>query len=306
MRHDPEQIRHWLEEGAVLMPEFFSQAEIAPVRADFDRLFGREANGAEAKVADAQFGTLGGFSAEQFAGIEDFPLMASAEANLIGLHPSLIAFAKDALESDDVRLYQCQNWAKFTGDADYEQPFHCDYNNHTLTVPASDHAMRTVNFVIYFTDVTDDLGAIHYVPQSISDPLTGVDRASFIADRPGLQNALKGVEQSGAGVAGSVFAYGIDVYHRGTNLTRPGGHRYTMTASYKAAGNDMIGFTAWPQSFLKPWAIVFANASPEQLACLGVPRPGDAFWTEQTLRRAQERWPGWDMSAYRDALGTSA
>ncbi len=56
------------------------------------------------------------------------------------MHPALIAFAKQALHADAVHLYQCQAWAKFTGDADYDQPFHCDYVNHTLTAPSEDAA----------------------------------------------------------------------------------------------------------------------------------------------------------------------
>ena len=306
MRHTDQQLRAWREEGAVLVPEFLSEAEIAPALADYAKLYPSAGRDAEAKTLDSPSGGVGNFSVEQFGNLHDFPLMASAQTNLLGLHPALIEFAKQALGTEDVRLYQCHSWAKFTGDADYDQPFHCDYKNHTLTVPADDRAMRTISFVLYLTEVSDDLGAIHYVPQSASDPITGPDREWFLDDRPDLQQALKAKEQSGAGPAGSVFAYGIDVYHRGTNLTRPGGHRYTMTASYKAAGNDQIGWSAWPYSFLKPWAPIFANANPEQLACLGVPRPGDSFWTERTLRRAQERWADWDMSAYREALSVPA
>ncbi len=305
MRHKAEHLAAWRKDGAVLVPYFFSDEEIAPIQADYERLYGRGESDKTAKTHDAPAG-LGSFSPEQFTDLHDFPFAASVETNLIGLHPALIAFAKDALGSDDVRMYQCHTWAKFTGDADYEQPFHCDYNNHTLTVPSDNPSLRTINFVLYFTDVTDDLGAIHYVPQSKGDAVTGEDRASFIANQPELQETLRGREQSGAGPVGSVFAYGIDVYHRGTNLTRPGGHRYTMTASYKAAGNDMIGFSAWPHEFLKPWGIIFANATPEQLACLGVPHPGDPFWTERTLRRAQGRWPDWDMTPYRAAVSAPA
>ena len=117
-----------------------------------------------------------------------------------------------------------------------------------------------------------------------------------------LSNHTASTSKYSTAPAGSVFAYGIDVYHRGTNLTEPGGLRYTLTASYKAAGNDMIGWSAWPYRFLEPWHLIFYNATPEQLACIGVPRPGDGFWTERTLRRTQERWPGWDLTAYREAL----
>jgi hypothetical protein len=42
------------------------------------------------------------------------------------MHPALIAFAKATANTPAVHVYQCQAWAKFTGEADYDQPFHCD------------------------------------------------------------------------------------------------------------------------------------------------------------------------------------
>jgi hypothetical protein len=38
---------------------------------------------------------------------------------------------------------------------------------------------------------------------------------------------------------------------------------------------------------------------------LGIPLPGDAFWTKRTLEQSQTRWPNWDMAAYRAALKAS-
>ena len=95
------------------------------------------------------------------------------------------------------------------------------------------------------------------------------------------------------------MAYGIDVFHRGTNLTEPGGYRYAMTACFKKAGNDAIGYTAWPWHFAKPWHIIFEHATPEQLNCFGVPLPGDPFWTEETLSLTKLRYPKWDVSKYK-------
>ncbi len=116
------------------------------------------------------------------------------------------------------------------------------------------------------------------------------------------QQALHRVERSGAGPAGSVFAYGIDVFHRGTNLTAPAGHRFTLTASYHAAANEMIGWSAWPYWFRKPWHHIIDNATPEQLACIGIPLPGDTFWTTRTIARNKERWPSWQSEPYVAAL----
>ena len=313
----------WHRDGAVVLDRFFSPEEITPVRADCDTIFAGRATAKEA-LDRKPGGGIGVFDPAQFRNQEQLPFAASAAINLIGLHPRLIAFARAALGVEDVRLYQCDAWAKYTGDADYDQPFHCDFKNHTLTVPGDDADQKTINFMIYVTDVSDDLGAIHYVPNpaatEVVGPLRtvlpeeafdgkGLNRSTISFDQTEAtgfghpaQHALKAHERTGAAPAGSIFAYGIDVYHRGTNLTRPGGHRYTITASYKAAGNDMIGWAAWPFHFLRPWRRLIEAATPEQLACLGIPLPGDPFWTSTTLARTQQRWPGWDMTAYTTAL----
>lgn len=286
----------------MLLQSFLTAGEVAAVVDDFHLLYGEHLESARGLAArNLKAGnSIGQFTREQFLHFDDMPFNASPAINLIGLHPALIAFARDALAADDVRLYQSHTWAKFTGETDYDQEFHCDFKNHTLTVPSDEFALQTVNFMIYFTDVSDAHGAIHYVPHTESDPITGRDRTMFPNDQQ--QQALRAVERSGAAPAGSVFAYGIDVFHRGTNLTAPGGYRFTLTASFHAAGNDMIGWSAWPFWFRKPWHHIIDHATPEQLACLGIPKPGHRFWTERTISRTRERWPGWDFAPYLAAL----
>ena len=303
-RHTAAQLDEWRTEGGVLLEHFFMAEEIAPCHADMEQLYGAR----RPQNTDPQNlkkpGQIGAFSLDQFRNFDDMPFPCSPALNLLALHPALIALAQAALETPRVHLYQSHSWAKFTGEADFDQLFHCDFKNHTLTVPSEAVHERTINCMIYLTDVTDDLGAIHYVPTTESDAICGSQRDPFGPDE--VQAPLKARERSGAGPAGSVFAYGIDVYHRGTNLTRPNGVRYTLTASFKAAGNDMIGWSAWPVSFMKPWHILFEHATPAQLACLGVPLPGDAFWTRETIERTQRRWPQWDAIPYRQALAEQA
>ena len=65
--------------------------------------------------------------AMQFKNINSLPYNASSAINLISLHPQLIAFAKALLGVPDVHLYQSHTWAKYTGEADYDQKFHCDF-----------------------------------------------------------------------------------------------------------------------------------------------------------------------------------
>lgn len=301
-RFTSDQLESWTNEGAVLIPNFFRSEEIAPIRDEFDAMYGsRDPGNQDAKTIDTGR-QVGQFNLDQFTHIDHMPFFNSPNMSMLGLHPALISLARAALQTDEVYLYQSHSWAKFTGDTDFEQQFHCDFKNHTLIVPSEDISERTINIMIYITDVDLDTGAISYVPQSVSDEITGPDRPMFVDGDVETQKKLQAVEERGPGPAGSIFAYGTDVFHRGMNLTRPGGRRFTLTASYKAKGNDMIGYTAWPYHFLQPWYYLFDQATPDQLACIGVPRPGDTFWTKRTLARAKERYPNWDMSAYENAL----
>ncbi|THD79333.1 MAG: hypothetical protein E7812_09670 [Phenylobacterium sp.] len=296
-------VETWEREGIVLLRDVFTSEECAAVRADFDLVFGRAAGGGEALVKKKD-GEIGRFNPAQFTGIEIVPVDCSPALNLIGVHPALMAFARAALKTEAVHIYQCQAWAKFTGDADYDQPFHCDFANHTLTVPSEDSTKNSVTIFCYFTDVTDAHGATRYVTRTDSQKVAGPE-ATLNPDpefQAKLQAELLKHERSSASPAGTAIAYTTDVYHRGANLTAPGGHRYALMACYKKAGDESVGFTAWQFHHTRPWRRIFDHATPEQLACFGVQPPGDPFWTETTLARAQARYPGWDLTPYREAM----
>ena len=296
-RHTVSHVEEWRREGFTLIPEFFSTEEILPIIEDFQELYEDrgQGEGVGTPLNKKEEGAIGAGHPKQFMNIDSLPYNASSAINLISLHPALISFAKSLLDVDDVHLYQSHTWAKYTGEADYDQAFHCDFGNHTLTVPADDVSLRTVDFILYLTDVTDAHGALHYVTKTDSDRILG-SGAVFAKDDQ--QFALKEKERSAAAPAGSLLAHSIDTFHRGTNLTEIDGHRFTMTVGYKASGNEMIGFHVWQSAADRPWPIVLNNATPEQLQCLGIPLPGDVFWTDRTLKLTQLRWPEWDMSAY--------
>lgn len=301
-RFDPRDVEAWRRDGAALMPGFFTPDEVAAVRADFESVFART-EGADEALNKKRAGETGRFNDAQFQNFRAVPFDCSPALNLIGVHPALIRFAQQALQTEHVHLYQCQAWAKFTGEADYDQPFHCDFSNHTLVGPSEQQHLNPVTIISYFTDVTEAHGPMHYVPRSQSADIGGPEE-SLTRDRARqaeLQTKLGARACSTAAPAGSAFAYGIDVYHRGTNLTAPRGHRYAVMACFKDARDSTIGYHAWPFHHTQPWANIIEHGTPEQLACFGVHPPGHPFWTATTLARAQARYPNWDLSAYRTA-----
>ncbi|HIG43044.1 MAG: phytanoyl-CoA dioxygenase family protein [bacterium] len=298
MRFTQNDVDQWREDGFCIIEKFFTKEEYQPVLADYEEIYkgvAQSADQASVRVLqeDDDFGLN---RATQFKNIHSLPYNASVEMNLISFHPQLIAFARALLDTPHVHCYQSHTWAKFTGQADYNQDFHCDFGNHTLTVPSDDPVGRTVDFIFYLTDVTKEHGALRYVTKTNVRKALG--RPALAAPTEEDQTALLEYEQAVTVPAGSLVAHSIDTMHRGANLTIPHGRRFSMTVGYKAAGNENIGFHVWQTGADKPWDLILNNGTPEQLSMLGIPEPGDSYWTERTLKLTQARWPEWDMAEY--------
>jgi len=302
VRFTEEHVARWREDGFCVIEDFFSVDEIAPLIEDFERLYPAQPEEAQEPVyMDPKAEDYALARRAQFKNIHSLPYDGGIELNLISLHPALIKFAQALLGVDDVHCYQSHTWAKFTGQTDYEQDFHCDFHNHTLTVPSDDHAARTVDFIFYLTDVTEQNGALRYVTKP--DVVKALGRSALAAYTEEEQERLLRFERKVEVPAGGLVAHGIDTMHRGANLLEPGGRRFSMTVGYKAAGNDNIQYHVWQTGADKDWAKIINHASPEQLTVLGFPRPGDEFWSLRTLKLTQARWPELDMSPYFAAAG---
>lgn len=283
----------------MLVQGVFTPEELEPVLDDYRRVHPAPEAVREAAIHDELGERIGRFDKAQFRNFLTYPFDAGVATNLLPLHPALIDGAQRMLRVPDVFMYQCHTWAKFTGEADYTQEFHFDFGNHTLLVPGDEPRFGTVNYVIYLTDVTKARGALVYVPRSRSCALSDPDVAN---PSPARQRELVGMERSAEGPAGSLLIYDTNVYHRGTNLTEPGAHRYTMTVSYRAQSQDVIGGNEWARDgHNPPWRTILPRANVEQLAALGVPRPGHPYWTDRTLRRVHARYPDWDLTPWRRA-----
>ena len=108
---------------------------------------------------------------------------------------------------------------------------------------------------------------------------------------------------SAAGRRGSYLAYRPDVWHRGVDLTRPGGARFLMNVSFKRAGHEWIGYdTVQPVSVRQEWIEFASNSTPDELALFGAPRPGHEYWTSELVDRLATRYPGLDVEPWRAAL----
>ena len=59
---------------------------------------------------------------------------------------------------------------------------------------------------------------------------------------------------------------------------------------------------AWPKQSPERWAKFVPQCTVRQRDLFGFPRPGDPYWTEDTLEGVAARYPGIDLAPYREGV----
>jgi phytanoyl-CoA dioxygenase PhyH len=219
--------------------------------------------------------------------------------NRLALHDVILDLAERLLTIDDIRLYQAAVIAKYSNAApDYEQLLHVDYANHTLVVPRPDVGYQHLLMFIYLTDVTPQTGATRVVSREHTTDIP-IERTYLHLQE---YAHLYDLEEPASGPAGSVFVYRPDVFHRGVPLTAPRAARFLLPVAFKPAGTDWIGYDVFPiRGEDVAWHRFMRHATVRQLSALGFPKPGDDYWTLETLAGVAARYPSLDMTPWRDA-----
>jgi hypothetical protein len=221
-----------------------------------------------------------------------------APFNDVVLHDRLIDMAEEFLGLTDLRLYQGALSAKYAGGAaSDDQLLHVDYGNHTLVVPRDDIGYQHLELFVYLSDVTTDTGATRMVSRRLTQDIPVERTYLSLTEYRHLYEA----EVPAEGPAGSVLAYRPDVFHRGVRITSPRSARFMLHVSFKPAQTDWLGSQAWPGAAEGLAWHRFANrANVRQLSALGFPPPGHPYWNEQTLAGVAARYPGLDLTPWRD------
>jgi hypothetical protein len=281
---------HWDRHGYAILPAFFSGDDLRPGVSELGLLYPTAVQFHE----DADPGRNAPYEGDEYGGLVMFPF-ASVELCLLAVHPRVVELARVLLRTEDVRIYSAEAWAKFTGAASYEQVHHRDFMNHTVVVPSDDPAHRNLELFVWLQEVTEALGPTHVVPAEDAVGVPLLPHEVLRAEHPGPYAS----EVSAAGPAGTVLAYRGDTVHRATDLTAPGGARYTLHCSFRPAGDEWVGRQGWgDRSFDPGWDPFVRRASVDQLGLFGFPAPGHPFWTPQTLERLAVRYPGLDIGPW--------
>ena len=231
----------------------------------------------------------------------EFPFHSS-RLNALVLHDNVIDIAEGLSGTTDLALYMGIVTAKYARQGSgYNQLLHADYPNHMLVVPRHDPGYKQVEFFVYLTDVTTEDGATRFVSWQKTKhipverhTLNYVDHADLYRD-----------PSDAAAPAGSVVAYRPDVYHRSVDFTDETRSRIMLDVSFRHHDASWAGYQAWPfRGFSFELSKFVQQATPRQLALMGVPEPGHPYWDEATISGVQARYPGLDMAPWREALRT--
>ena len=236
------------------------------------------------------------FAGSQFAGVEEFPYR-SWDLNRLAVHPDLVDAAERYLETTDLHLYKIELWAKYAGAVNYDQPLHRDYGSHSLVVPRPEPRYQQITTFIYLSDVTEEDGPTVIVPYDAGKDIPFTPLYIPFGE-------LTEPEVRCVGPAGSLLVYRTDILHRGSNFTADGRSRFSILVDFQVRGTTWGGKMAWPKQSPERWAKFIPQCTVRQRDLFGFPRPGDPYWTEETLAGVAQRYPGIDLTPYRSDAAT--
>ena len=289
----------WEEDGWCVVPAAIPADDLAAAQAATDKIFPT----AEEMDSGVENERTAPWRETWDAKWPEFPY-ASRALNRLTFHPVVLDLAESFLGSADVRLYMSLVTAKYAHQpSGYNQLLHADFPNHTILVPQVSERFPQLELFIYLTDVSEANGATRLVSlkRTAGIPverhtLTFTDHAELYDD-PGIAT----------GPAGSIVCYRPDVYHRSVDVATPGARRVMMHVSFRPAAAEWGQYQAWAfKGFSPEWHNFVQASGPRELTLVGFPPPGHPYWDEASITRVNARYPGLDMTPWREALPRSA
>ena len=294
MTFEPHHVEHYRRHGYAIVENFLTPAELDAARAELTEIlpgwveFCDDPSHGKPKDWNAPFVPGRGYRRFPYAG---------TALNAITLHPELRRFAAEMIGHDDLFCEQSHLNVKCKGHhADRDQVMHCDFGNHTLAYPPRDPAYWQTAYLVYYTDVDAD-----HAPTAVCSWRHYPERIRWPAhytreERPAIYDN----EVTVTVPAGSLLAYSMRTFHRGTPFRADAG-RIGQFITYAPAAWKWLGIMGWSAEAIRPeFRAWIEQASPEERCAFGFPAPGHSYWTEETLDGVAARYPGMDMAPYRN------
>jgi len=281
--------RQWQQEGWALVEGLIPTEDIDAVADELARLYRDDTFDDYNRASRYGDGTPNGkqFRGTQFDGMRGFPQHGCRRLNDLFVHPRLLEFARHALQDDDLRIYQAAVWGKWAGAVNYEQPIHQD-GNHSLIPARMEPGYWHLELFLFLSDVDEDCAPPRLVPRSKSNvPYDELYEHEVVATAK----------------RGALLAYRSDVWHRGTDFGRADASRFVLVEGFRPAAAEWFSYDAFGRLGNNGIFAKFVRGkTPEELALFSIPRPGHPFWNAAAVEAFEQKYPGLDVSPWRDAL----
>ena len=319
-----EHINEWRSTGCVVVNHLFPRNIINNAYSKLDDIF--KENMLDMKKGNWDFGSNGKM---------EFPCNEFI-FNDITIHPNMINAVKMLLNDNDIRLTQSDVWPKYGQEKslsqidNHNQRIHMDYGNNMLVHPMDWNNPEAVSVIIYYSTGKDVGGSTAVVPREGDNDdtyyspyihMSGIANIKWHNDKEYMRDYLKqnhsqtfelqerlyAREKKINYIPGTVLFYRLDTWHRGTPIN-PKQLRYVHNIVFKKNSAHWIlnwnyGISRSMYRFNRVVENIIANCTVEQRSCLGFPPPGDAYWTDYTLKMTEERYKGtgFDITPYKNA-----
>lgn len=288
-----QQLEHWRHHGYVIIEGLLDDDEVAQARDEIGT-FAPQWDEFNADRTAFPWHTVG-------TTIKEFPFAGRA-LNRVSTHPDLIDFLERAYGRSDWFLTQSLVWSKYAGTKDFDQAFHCDFDDNNLLVPDPQDLWPQVPMILYYTDVAEDFGPTFVVSRQHTD-----DRPLWphMRERE-LDPELYDHEIPVTVKAGSIVIFSMRTFHRGSAFKVAQGVRHAQHIVFRTHGAEWQGWRALPRyGGSEEMDQVMTQFSPRQRELLGVPGPGHPFWNEATIAAVSHRYPEMDVAPYREAISSA-
>lgn len=287
-----EHLTHLDTHGYAVVPEFLSPAELAAARTSFASYF---PSPQELWATPKRYDFI--FDDPEHLQVE-FPFV-TPKLNELATHPDLIEFVERSIGVPDVLLTQAAIWAKYSGTGDFGQDMHLDYQGNTLVVPRDDSSFRQINMILYYTNVSAEMGPTCVVSRTKTGGM-----GTWPPFRPRKKWPTLYTNETPIVVpAGSLFIFQMGTFHRASTMTAdPGLARFSQHLVWRAAAHSFAGYHLWSRLGERDELERFIESTtPRQREVLGFPPAGHAYWNSKTVAGVAARYPKMDMEPYRKA-----
>ncbi|MFJ9590010.1 phytanoyl-CoA dioxygenase family protein [Streptomyces acidicola] len=233
-----------------------------------------------------------------------FPFTSNA-LNRHPLDPRVVDVAEKLLGTTDLRLTSAFIQAKY-GTAyggTKDQRLHNDaWAVNSLVYPRADGVYQRVYGILYLTDVSQDTAPTYVVDRAarLGVPLL-TPEGTGAYDKESYPELYERERPIVAG-KGSLLLFVGDTVHRGSAYHERLGRRLALFFNIHGAQARWTDKHLWSLRPAHPdWGTfrdLMTELEPRQRHLLGFPPPGDAYWTEDTIKHLSQMYPGIDAEPY--------